>query len=48
MAKFNKPIGYWRNLTDQDIETMMIFQEEEDKKYWETWMKIINRMFGGK
>jgi hypothetical protein len=48
LNKFNKPVGYWRKLTDEDIETLMTFQEEEDKKYWETWVKILNKLLGGK
>lgn len=46
LSKFSKGQGYWRNLTEDKINNLIAFQNEEDKKYWDTWIKIYKQIHG--
>jgi len=48
MHHFNRDIGYWRELPDDKIMSLMALEREKEKEYWEIWTKMFKQMFGSK
>lgn len=46
LSKFGKGQGYWKNLTEEKLENIVDFQNEYDKNYWDTWIKIYQKIHG--
>ena len=48
LSHFGKGPGFWRNLTDDKIQSFITLETEKQKDYWETWQKMFKSMFGNK
>jgi len=48
LRNFNRGIGYWRNLTDDKILSLITLENEKEKEYWEIWSKMYSKIYGGK
>ena len=45
LSKFGKGAGYWRNLPMDKIESIIAFQNEQEKSYWDNWIKIYSKIY---
>ena len=45
---FNREPGWWRKLDDDKINSLIVLEQQKDKEYWDTWVKMFKQMFGGK
>jgi len=48
LSYFGKGTGYWRNLTDEKITAYMALEQDKEKRYWDTWVKIYSKIYGKK
>lgn len=46
MSFFGKDVGYWRDLTDDKIEALMVLENERQQSYWDNWVKIYSKIYG--
>jgi len=45
LSYFGKGQGYWRNLTDDKIQSIITLQNEKEQTYWKNWAKMFKQMF---
>ena len=45
LSKFGKGTGYWRKLPMDKIESIIAFQNEHEKSYWDNWVKIYSKIY---
>ena len=43
---FGKGIGYWRNLSEDKLNSILTLESEDKKAWWDTWIKIFSKLFG--
>jgi len=46
LSKFGKGVGYWRNLSEDKLSSIITLEQESQKAWWDTWIKIFSKMFG--
>lgn len=46
LSKFGKGVGYWKNLPEEKIESIMVLEHEKEQAYWDTWVKIYSKIYG--
>lgn len=46
LSKFGKGPGFWKQLPEDKIESLMAFENENEKRHWETWIKIYSKIYG--
>lgn len=45
---FNREPNWWKLLDDDKIYSLMTLEREKEKEYWDNWIKMLSKMFGGK
>ncbi len=45
---FNKSPDWWKALTDEKVMSLMTLEREKEKEYWDTWVSLFKKLFGGK
>jgi len=48
MAKLGFSPNEARKIDLDEVQAFIHLQEADEKRYWETWIKIFKNMFGGK
>lgn len=45
---FNRESGWWKSLDDDKVNSLITLEKEKEKETWETWIKILSKLLGGK
>lgn len=45
---FNRNPDWWKSLTDEKVMSLMTLEREKEKEFWDMWIKMFSKMFGGK
>lgn len=43
---FGQGPGFHRKFSDQQINSLMIFESEKETQTWETWAKLLSKIIG--
>lgn len=41
---FGKEPGYWKALSEEKMSVLITLEQEKEKQYWDTWVKIYQEM----
>ena len=45
LSYFGKGSNYWRTLSEEKLEAILILENEKENKKWNMWVKIFKALF---
>jgi len=45
MSKFGKGVGYWKNLSEDKLISLITFENEKETQWWQNWADMFKKMF---